>query len=1128
MAHGTKYSADNGAKHGRYESRLRKLLAGILSSAVCILGGAAILTAGSGSGGKIARAADPGKGLGPENRYECEDAKCFDGSGKKKIGNVRVSDKKASGGATAGSTGGKYFLFENTPEANVIHIAYATHNTSTMQALIRYPDAEDYIALCVIDFSTSNSWEMSSSYIAVSPVSYIPEGSDIMIKPSVDVNLDYLYFTLETAVAGEIPEGTVGTGSFSKAAEEDPMAPYGKCVRLTEGQEFTAKVDTNGQFNVITVNYSASEGASLTVTTADGNSTGFTLPSTPRRSYFTAGIRLGAFKGGETLTFKVTGTGGAGASSGGELRIASFTPAYAPESTEVNVGKLPSGSERLTVLLDGIWDVCGESYSKWEVPETMPQLSFADAVPVPGLWGDAAYSLGNYSTSRMWLSRTIVLEEEPSGQVLLKIGSAMYGRYVYVNGTYAGGYEYNYSSSVTDITGLLHKGENRLVIMLGSYANQNNNSSTPAHVLTDGESSGDEPGITDSVELIFNAGAEIDAIQTAPDIDNGTVTAKVRVLNRKDNDIVTDVTLTLYELGRYVNGKPESEEVRVGEYTFSGLAVAAGGSAEFTAENVALSNWSKDKCWTPENPYLYRIEVKTSGDTYSVRFGMRTFCFESGTGMALLNGERRYLFGTNVAIERYFDDELCGTTPWDDAWIRKLYSEYRSINWTCFRTHLGHANSKWFDIADEVGMMIFDEYPIWGNAGDDTIKTITPEIYRWIDDRGNHPSLIVFDAQNEATYNLTDKMINAGREYDIQHRPWDNGWRAPVGDNDPIECHPYILGGSGITGIEDMTRMTPVVTTIDLGWKESTYKGHAFILNEHGEYWINREGKAMSATEGRWNGARPGMTDEERLTYYCDLMVAQLEAFRAGRAYSGLLFFCGLTSSSPSALGVTGDVLEPDVSSAATLSLHPYFKYLMENTNAPLGIVIDTYIERRTPGKTVSVPVKLINDTNEAVNDLPVTLVVRSSDEKVLWAERRTVSVAAFSPDNDGTATEFFELTVPAYKKYCEKGSELLVQAFYTLDGKTVFSQRKWEMKEGTLTGDKVPEYSWLDASELPHKYVREEYLNVDDGEGGESGNQSSGRSALKTLLWVLGGTALVSCGVAAGVIIHKKKTEGK
>ena len=252
-------------------------------------------------------------------------------------------------------------------------------------------------------------------------------------------------------------------------------------------------------------------------------------------------------------------------------------------------------------------------------------------------------------------------------------------------------------------------------------------------------------------------------------------------------------------------------------------------------------------------------------------------------------------------------------------------------------------------------------------------------------------------------------------------------------------------------------------------------------------------------------------------------MSAQLEAFRAGRAYTGLLFFCGLGSSNSAALGVTSDVLEPAVSSARTLSLHPYFKYLMENTNAPLGIVVDTYTEARTPGDVISVPVTLVNDTGDAVNDLPVTLVIRASDGTVLWAERRTMSVAAFSPDDPGTATELFELSVPAYKKYCGEGKELLVQAFYTRDGRTVFSQRKWTMESAKLSGGDLPKYSWLDTNELPHEYVRKEYLSVDPGETTDCDNSGNTKFA-RILPWLIGGTALVLCGAAAAIIIIKKK----
>ncbi len=1101
--------------------------------ALTLLGGAAAFCIFAKKPDRTVIAADR-KGLGPENRRECENAEVYTKIGGRKTGGTKVKDKNASGGTVAGSTGGKYFLFKDAPEANIIHIAYASPNTSTIQALIRYPDSEEFTPLCTIDFSTSNSWEMNSSYIAVSPSAYIPEGSDIMLRPSVDVNLDYLYFTFENANAGaKVPEGTLNADSLSDQAEEDIMAPYGKALTLTAGSSFTVNVPDGGQFNVLSVSYTSASGAVLNVTVSAGDgdnacvdSDRFELGATALRSYAEAGMRLPAFKNGDKLTITC---------ESGELRIAYIKPAYAPESPAVNIGKLPSGSGRMTVNLDGTWSVDAAPCMEWNVPESVPELFFANTVPVPGLWGDAAYPLGSYSSAMMCLRRELVLGEEPSGQVLLRIGSAMYGRYIFVNGKFAGSYEYNYSSSVTDLTGMLHKGSNWLVIMLGSFGNQFNNPATPAHVLYDGESTGDEPGITDCVDLIFNAGPEVEAVQVAPDIDAGKLTAKVRIRNRRAEIIVTDVKFTVYELGRFTDGKADADPVKVGEFTVSGVSAEPGETAEFTAEDIALSNWDRSRCWTPENPFLYRLDIETSGDTYSIRFGMRTFSFEPGTGSALLNGERRYLFGTNVAIERYFDDPLCGTTPWDEAWIRKLYKEYRSINWTCFRTHLGHANSKWFDIADEVGMMIFDEYPIWGNAGDDSEKTIMPEIRTWIDDRGYHPSLIVFDAQNEATYNLTDKIIKNGREYDLQKRPWDNGWRAPVGELDPIECHPYILGSKGISGIEEMTTLRPRVTTIDLGWKESDYEGHAFILNEHGEYWINREGRPMSATEDRWNNALPGVSNEKRLSYFCELMSAQLEAFRAGRSYSGLLFFCGLGSSTPSALGVTSDVLEPDVSRAGTLSIHPYFKYLMENTNAPLGIVINTYTEKRAAGDNITVPVVLVNDTGKDVTELPVTLVVRAADGTVLWAERRTMSVPAFSADNKGTSTELFELAVPSLKKYCAPGSELTVQAYYVLDGRTVFSQRKWTVSGGKLTDGGLPGYDWLELKELPKEYKAEDYLDI-DGEEGEDGNteetphenrnRSDAKTALKKALpWIIAGAAvLIAGGVAAAVIVRKKK----
>lgn len=1013
--------------------------------------------------------------IGPADRFECEDARVLGPDGKTPFTITRLADPDASGGMVAGSTGGKHFIFENVVESNIIHIAYASPHTNSMTVSIRYPDAEAFVPLCNLPFSTSNSWEMKSSYIAASTPVYIPQGSDIMVRPNVDCNLDYIFFTYEAAASpDDAPANTVTADKLSDKAVEDRMSPFGVAVKISEGESINIKVPEGmDTYNVMSFTYMAEVDAKVKLMKGDATLGKLSLGKTPVRAYRGLGMRTDGndYKAGDTLTLTCTE---------GELWLASVTVNFADQPTgQVILGR-PGEGERLTINLDGIWAVDTSEISNWAVPETVPTLGFANSILVPGLWHNAAYDLGDYSSAMTWYKKTVTFEKEPTGQVLLSIGAAQYGRYIYVNGQYVDCYEYNYSPSLTDLTGLLHKGDNEIVIMLGSWANQVNNANTPAHVLYDGESTEDEPGITDSVSLIFNREPDITAVQVAPDIDKGEVTVKATLENRTDADVTTDVTVSVYELGVLKDGKAEKRAVMVGKTVKSGVTVKAKGTLDVTVDAVALSDWTKDKCWSPDNPYLYCVEIKTAGDTHIVRFGMRTFDFDPETGYARLNGKIFYLMGTNVAIERYYDDPLCGNTPWEEDWIRKLYSEFKDVNWVSFRTHLGHANSKWFDIADEMGMMIFDEYPIWGNVGDDTLQTILPEIYAWIDSRGYHPSLVVFDAQNEATYDLTDQFIKKGKEYDIQKRPWENGWRPPVGENDPIECHPYIIGTKGISGLENMNNKTPIVTTADIGWTADQYKGHPFILNEHGEYWINREGVAMSGTAGTWNSALPRATNEERLIYYADLMAAQIEAFRAGRAYVGIQFFCGLGSSFPSAVGVTSDILSPDVSTADSLEIRPYIKSLFKNSFADLGIVIDTYTEKRQAGASVNIPVTLVNDTGTDIMNLPVTLVVRSGDT-VLYADRKMMSVCAFSASNQGLATETFSFDIPNFRGYCESKKELIVEAYYKLDGETVLSQRKWILERGTLKDETPPVYDWLSSdTALPGEVV----TPPDDGKG--------------------------------------------
>ncbi len=991
----------------------------------------------------------------PADRYECEEAEVRSADHAPITGTI-LTDADASGGKVAGGTGGKYFVFKNVTEANRVRVAYASTNTNSMNLYVRYPDEADFHAAGLIHFSTSNSWSMSSSYIASSAAVYIPAGSDIMLRPNVDCNLDCLWLATEGGAKPETaPENTIPAAELSDKATDDLMAAYSQSVTLGAGESLRIPVPAGQEaYNVLGLSYCAAAPAAVEVNRGSTALGTLTLDITPRRTYTAAGTRTATYAPGDTLTLTCTS---------GSVTIDYVTVNFAAEAASVTVPALPARGDRLTVSLDGTWALGMEESDEIVTPATAPAIDFVNSIPVPGLYHSAAYDMGAYTGRLTWYQKTVVLPEKPSEQVLLYIEQAQYGRHIYVNGRYVDSYLYNYSHSYTDITDYLVKGENTVAIMLGSFSAQFNARSTEYHVLYDGESTEDEPGITGSVSLIFNAPPEVQAVQTKPDLEGGAVEVQVTLLNRADQAVTSDVTVTVYELGVFENGVANQVETKVGEITLSAAKVRAGATEALLIGAIPLSGWSREKCWTPDSPYLYRVEVKTAGDTYSDRFGMRTFDFDPVTKYARLNGEIFFIKGTNVAIERYYDDPLCGTTPWEEDWIRKLYSEFRSVGWTAFRTHLGNANEKWFDLADEMGMMIVDEYPQWGDQDGCVLETFLPEIYAWIDLRANHPSLIIFDAQNEAANDaFIDEIIRLGRAYDLQKRPWENGWRPPVGDNDPVECHPYHIGVNGISGLSNMDNKNPIITLADIGWTAADYPDHPYYINEHGEYWINREGAAMSATAGTWNAALPGATNEERLTYYAELMAAQIEAYRAGRAYVGLFFFCGLASSFPSAQGVTCDVLSPDVSTAESLEIRPYTKELLANAYADLGIAIECYTEEVRRGDRIRLPITLINDTGKAITDLPVTLKLLSSDT-VLWAERITMSVDAFSADDRGLSTQSLSVTVPAFRDFCADRTTLTLIASYELDGEVVYSQRKWLVRGGSaLSDDPLPTYDWL------------------------------------------------------------------
>ena len=117
------------------------------------------------------------------------------------------------------------------------------------------------------------------------------------------------------------------------------------------------------------------------------------------------------------------------------------------------------------------------------------------------------------------------------------------------------------------------------------------------------------------------------------------------------------------------------------------------------------------RLWSPEDPYLYDLRLTTGTDAARVRFGLRSFRFDPATRRPLLNGRPYYLRGSNITIDRFYEDADRGGLPWDTAWVRKLHRQIKAMNWNSLRYCIGFPPDFWYDIADEEGILLQDEFP---------------------------------------------------------------------------------------------------------------------------------------------------------------------------------------------------------------------------------------------------------------------------------------------------------------------------------------------------------------------------------------------------------------------------------
>lgn len=669
----------------------------------------------------------------------------------------------------------------------------------------------------------------------------------------------------------------------------------------------------------------------------------------------------------------------------------------------------PGEGDRREITLNGRWKIA-KTASINEIP-----VAYNADVPVPGLVDMASPKIDNqdtaYFNSVYWYKRSFRMDDIRPGLIVLKINKARYHTRVFVNGKFAGENTRNFTPSLFNIKPFLNKGENELVIAVGC---KNNLPDTVAHG-GDFEKTKYIPGIYDDVMLITGNYPFIQNIQTVPDIKSEQLRVVAEILSSSEKSVPLN----------YVVRESVSKKI-----VANGQAIASDTKADLV---VPMKNC---KLWSPDSPFLYEIELSTGADSKTVRFGMRTFEASPDSSIFLLNGKPYYMRGTNVCIFRFFEDPSRNNLPWESAWVTKLHNRFKEMYWNSIRYCIGFPPERWYEIADSLGFLIQDEFPLWTGgkggfpklAGGISSVQLAAEYQAWMREHWNHPCVVVWDAQNESVNDTTAKAIQLARSIDLSNRPWDNGWAAPASEKDAIEAHPYLFsryqkGVPGPDGYLKELLYKPLIPGNDPNSHSPRPDGKRYnnpiILNEYGWIWLNRNGSTTTLTDHVYANVFPWAdSPEKRLEVYAKNLGILTEFWRAHRKAAAVMHFCGLGYSRPDyPRGQTSD----NFTDILNLTYQPDFYRYVKPAFSPVGVMLEFWEDTVSGGQAFQIPVHLINDLYE---DFSGKLKLRLKNGDTVVSEQ-TVSI-----ELNALAKKVVEIhvAIPEKKIACRLEAEILYQ----------------------------------------------------------------------------------------------------
>lgn len=360
---------------------------------------------------------------------------------------------------------------------------------------------------------------------------------------------------------------------------------------------------------------------------------------------------------------------------------------------------LVDADHRAATSLDGAWHVIVDPYGKGlyasdgsvlqhgygenHQPKSKSDLveySFAKSptLQVPGDWNTQRKDLFFYE-GVIWYQKDFAYTPKPHTRAFLHVGAANYRAYVFVNGTKVCQHEGGFTPFDCDATGVLHAGNNFVVIAVDSTRLRDG---VPA-LRTDWWNYG---GLTRDVSLIEVPEQYIDDYDLH--LQRGTTT----------------------EIAGYVHVQGASaEEPVVVRIPQAGIVQKATTDASGRAQ-ISM-HVPKLELWAPEHPKLYRVEIQAGNgqgsDHLSDEIGFRTI--EVHGTKILLNGTPIFLRGVSIHGEAPIRGGRPTSEKDDETLLR--WAKEMGVNFV----RLPHypQSTRMLRLADRMGILVWEEVPVY-------------------------------------------------------------------------------------------------------------------------------------------------------------------------------------------------------------------------------------------------------------------------------------------------------------------------------------------------------------------------------------------------------------------------------